>query len=113
MSNGPMKNLHSAAALGLQLAAWLSDTGNVSFSLSKRFKDKETGEWKDTKYLLPSDLAALVELANRGLLLAADHYDRRREANKQNGTPNSHAEAPRNTSTTQAQTNFADDDIPF
>lgn len=110
MSNGPERTFHSAASLGLQLAAWRNDKGNLSFSLSKRYKDKESGEWKDTKYLQGSDLGGLLELANRALVYAAAQYDLRR-AQKEDPQP----AAPKRVASgaPSPKAGFDDDDIPF
>ena len=47
----------------LDMAAWKNDSGQISFTFRKCYKDKTTGEFKETKYLWPSDIDDLAELA--------------------------------------------------
>ena len=51
---------------GLSVAAWANDRG-VSFTIQKRYKDKKTEEWKESKYLFPEDLKALHDLIGQAL----------------------------------------------
>lgn len=46
----------------LDIAAWQNDSGQISFTFRKTFKDKATDSFKETKYLWPSDLEALMKL---------------------------------------------------
>lgn len=46
----------------LDIAAWKNDSGAISFTFRKTFKDKTSGEFKETKYLWPSDLEDLAKL---------------------------------------------------
>ena len=59
MSNQPIDKWQMN---GIQIAAWKGDKG-ISYSIQKRFKDATSGEWKETKYFYPSDLATLAALA--------------------------------------------------
>lgn len=117
MSNKP-HSIKSAACLGLELACWTSDDGKISFSINKRYKDKNTEEWKDTKYLNSGDLAGLLEIANKGLAWAGKYYEAKRAA-KDGAAPSAHgqAQAPRPAPTggmaMQQAVPFDDDDIPF
>jgi hypothetical protein len=51
---------------GLSVAVWenTNEEGRVSYSakFEKRYKDKTTGEWKDSPYLFESDLLEASEL---------------------------------------------------
>ncbi len=116
MSNKPF-SIKSAASLGLELACWISDDGKISFSLSKRYKDKNTGEWKDTKYLSAQDLAGLTEIAHKGLEWAGDYYNSKRAQSAEGGaapkaTPQA-AKQPSGGKALQQAVPFEDDDIPF
>lgn len=51
---------------GLSVAAWANERG-VSFTIQKRYKDKKTEEWKESKYLYPEDLKALHDLVGQAL----------------------------------------------
>ena len=55
---------------GLSVAAWANDRG-VTFTIQKRYKDKKTDEWKESKYLFPEDIKALHDLIGQAL---AWHY---------------------------------------
>lgn len=46
----------------LDIAAWKNDAGQISFTFRKTYKDKTSGEFKETKYLWPSDLDDLTKL---------------------------------------------------
>jgi hypothetical protein len=115
MSNKPFA-IKSAASLGLELACWISDDGKISFSLSKRYKDKNTGEWKDTKYLSAQDLGGLTELAHKGLEWAGAYYNTRRAQSTEGGAaPKStpQAKPPSVGKSVNQAVPFEDDDIPF
>jgi len=55
---------------GLSVAAWANDRG-VTFTIQKRYKDKKTDQWKESKYLFPEDVKALNDLIGQAL---AWHY---------------------------------------
>jgi len=52
---------------GIDIAAWENDRGRVSFTLRKTYKNKETGEYKETKYLFANDLKDLRDLITEAL----------------------------------------------
>lgn len=58
----PSKRFVSQLSWGLTLWANVSDEGRLNFSLKKRYKVKDTGEYKDSSVLFPEDLAALSML---------------------------------------------------
>jgi hypothetical protein len=45
----------------LDIAAWQNDSGAISFTFRKQYKDKD-GAYKESKYLWPSDLDELLAL---------------------------------------------------
>lgn len=47
---------------GIDIAAWENDRGGVSFTFRKTYKDKETQQYKETKYLFAQDLRDLHTL---------------------------------------------------
>lgn len=57
--NKPSFVLKSQISYGLQIAAWISERG-VSYKISKRYKDKETGGYKNSDFLNALDIAALT-----------------------------------------------------
>ncbi len=73
----PTKVFKSGLSIGLQIAAWENDKG-VSYTIQKRFKDKDSGEYKETKSLYAADLAALALLAPAAIQYADDLYESRR-----------------------------------
>lgn len=57
--------IHSWKNKGIDVAAWPTSNGGVSFTLRKTFKDKQTNEYKETKSFYPRDLEILVDLAKQ------------------------------------------------
>jgi hypothetical protein len=47
---------------GLDVAAWPTNNGGVSFTIRKSYKPKDSNEYKETKTLFPNDVAALIDL---------------------------------------------------
>lgn len=114
MSNKPQANFRSAAALGISMGVWISEKGNPSFKVQKRYKDQESGEWKETQYLSSTDLAGLIEVAQRGLAYAAKHYEQRSAQRASDGGEPQPRESIRPMSQKPLpEPNFEDDDIPF
>ena len=52
---------------GIVLAAWETKNGGTSFSFQKSYKNKETGEWIETKTYFDEDLKALASLIEQAL----------------------------------------------
>jgi len=55
-----MKPIHTIKDKGLSVAIWKTRNGGYSFSISKRYKDKQTDQWKDSKYLFKDDIESLI-----------------------------------------------------
>ena len=79
MANKP---IHSFKLNGVQAAVFGSrDEGAYKYSVvfEKRFKDKETDEWKSTKYFSLRDIlslqAILVEIAKLGIQIEEPKED--------------------------------------
>ena len=89
---------------GVKLTGWQGERG-ISWNLSKRYKDKETGEWKESKYLNDWDLSAIASLAAQ----AAEYNAERRKAAKGGAVTE---EAPPPTFLVKKY-DVADDEIPF
>lgn len=89
----------------VKLTGWESDKG-FNWLLGKRYKDKETGEWKDSKYLSNWDLEAIISLAAQ----AKEFLSERKQAAKAETNPAPWA-APEGSA--KPNKTFADDDIPF
>lgn len=71
MSNKPYAVIKSGAAIGLQIVLWKNDRG-LHANISKRYK--KDGEYKESKYLFASDLAALAVLAPRALAVMDKYW---------------------------------------
>lgn len=95
----PLKTWKTGLSTGLQVAAWENQSG-VSFTISKRYKDKDTGEWKESKSFYPSDLAALAHLAPAAIQFADLMWEQEKQ--------NSAGIAPKDT-----VKSFDVDDVPF
>lgn len=88
---------------GVQVAIWATNNGGYSYSMSKRYKDKTSGEWKESKYLYKEEVEALVRLLQEVLAYSND-----RDTHIEEGIPSGQdkvTEAP--------FSGFEDDDIPF
>ena len=75
-----MKPVHTIKDKGLSVAVWETRNGGHSFSVSKRYKDKQSGEWKDSKYLFKDDLESLIVM-----LQTAINYSSNKEAHEEAG----------------------------
>ena len=64
---------------GLQLAIWESRNGGYSYTISKRYKDKQTGEWKDSKYLYKDDIEALQLMVQSAISYSHDRAEHEHE----------------------------------
>jgi hypothetical protein len=104
MSNKPLTEFKSAIS-GVKLTGWEGDRG-LSWNLSKRYKDKESGEWKESKYLTDWDLDAIASLVAQAKEFNAERRRATREAATGTDTP------PPSTREIMKY-NVADDDIPF
>lgn len=104
MSRQPLTEFKSAIS-GVKLTAWEGERG-ISWNLSKRYKDKETGEWKESKYLTDWDLDAIASLVAQAKEFNAERRRASRETATGTGTP------PPPTYEVKKY-NLADDEIPF
>lgn len=103
MERKPLKTFRSSAAFAVSIAVWEGEKG-CTFSIQKRIKDQQTGEYKDVKSYYASDLLALAHIAKQALAWA-DNYSAEHYVNGQrNGI------AASQTATKEIP---FDDDIPF
>lgn len=89
---------------GIDIAAWENDRGGISFTLRKTYKNRETGEYKETKYFFLQDLKDF-----RDLIAEVIHWNETladREAHEEAAIA---SPAPARA----AQPVDVDDDIPF
>lgn len=102
--NKPLVEFKSQIS-GVKLTGWQGERG-ISWNLSKRYKDKETGEWKESKYLNDWDLSAIASLAAQ----AAEFNAERRRASKGEVATEESPPAP---TFLVKKYDVADDEIPF
>jgi hypothetical protein len=104
MSKEPTIKFQSKIS-SLKLSGWENDKG-FSWVIGKRYKDKETGEWTESKYLSNWDLEALISLAAQAKEFLSE---RKLAAKVETG------QAPWNLPDSPAKptATFGDDDIPF
>jgi len=67
---------------GLSVAVWPTKNGGYSYSISKRYKDKQSGEWRETKSLFKEEAEALIDLLQQALA-----YGGSREEHEHEGIP--------------------------
>ena len=78
MSNRPAISVKSNVSWSISIAGWSGEKG-PSFKINKRYKDKESGEYKDTVWLNPQDLAAIALLIPEALQ-AIKQYEAERQS---------------------------------
>jgi len=73
---------------GVQITMWPANNGGYTYQISKRYKDKNTEEWKDSKYLYKSDLEKLVVLLQEAINSESErvNYDAERVTSGQPAT---------------------------
>lgn len=62
--NKPVKDFKEK---GVSVAVWETRNGGYSISISKRYKDKVSGEWKESKYWFKEDLGNLIVMLQGAL----------------------------------------------
>lgn len=103
----PLKTFRGYGPNGIQVAAWKQEKG-ISFSVTKRYKDKSSGEWRESKSFFPSDLLALAAIATDAARWASEYEQQER----QQGKP-ANDERPAPELTEYEAMTFDDSDIPF
>ena len=58
--------IHKIQKHGLAVAVW-GDANNPRLSIDKRYKDKQTNEWKSSNYLFENEVVTLNELLQEAL----------------------------------------------
>lgn len=99
------KPIQSWKSKGIDIAAWTGKNGGFTFTIQKRYKDKQSGEWKTTGTYFPDDLTALAGLINEARVWAQDNGLEKTEP-----IDNRPASSEVKAVITSA---FDDDDIPF
>ena len=106
LRRGMNKPLQDFKNKGVSVAVWPTKNGGYSYSIQKRYKDKQSGEWKETKSLFKEEAEALIELLQQALA-----YGGVRETHEHEGVPSGQGKpsAPVQYELTQEEI----DDIPF
>lgn len=108
MNNDRGRKLRTAISYGVTLFCNISDNGGISFRVKKSYKDKDSGEYKDTEYLYDTDLAALAQLIPQAIAWA--DLERIKISQAKKGVVNHEAVSSPVVTSTKSQ---EDDDIPF
>jgi len=59
---------------GLDVAAWPTKNGGISFTIRKSYKPKDSTQYTETKSFFPTDLAMLVDLLQQALKWAHEEF---------------------------------------
>ena len=70
--NKPVKDFKNK---GVSVAVWSAKNGGYSFSLQKRYKDKQSGEWKESRYYYKEELESLIELLKEAVNYASNRAE--------------------------------------
>lgn len=60
---------------GVSVAVWAAKNGGYSFSLQKRYKDKQSGEWKESRYYYKDEIEGLIELLKEAVKYASNRSE--------------------------------------
>ena len=101
------KPLHSLRARGMDVAIWEGNTG-PQFTFRKTYKDRDSGEWKESKILFRQDIEALVTLLEEALAKSATDEGMREDSNFNKQEEKDFARAKHD-----VKPDFDDDDLPF
>ncbi len=97
------KPVQSFRDKGLDVAVWENRNGGYSFTFRKTYKNKESGQYVETKYLYKEDAERLIELLKQAVSYAsnrAEHDVEHMASGGFNGQPKKQADVDM-------------DDIPF
>ena len=73
------KPVKSFKEKGVEVALWETKNGGFSYSIGKRYKDKQTGEWKESKYLYKDEVEMLVRLLAEAIKYSSDSAEHAHE----------------------------------
>jgi len=101
--NKPVKDFKEK---GVSVAVWETRNGGYSISISKRYKDKVSGEWKESKYWFKEDLGNLIVMLQGALDFCSNG-----EEHKAEGVPSGQGKPGK--PATYELTQEEIDDLPF
>lgn len=67
---------------GVSVAVWEARNGGYSFSIQKRYKDKQSGEWKESKYYYKEEVEGLIELLQEAVKYASNRSEHESQGSK-------------------------------
>lgn len=59
---------------GIDIAAWPTKNGGISFTIRKTYKPKDSNEWLESKSYFPNDLAMLADLIKQATTWAHEEF---------------------------------------
>lgn len=68
---------------GVSVAVWAAKNGGYSFSLQKRYKDKQSGEWKESRYYYKDEIEGLIELLKEAVKYASNRSEHESQGSAQ------------------------------
>ena len=84
------KPVQSFRDKGVDVAVWETRNGGMSITIRKTYKDKNSGEYKESKYLFKEDAERLIELLKQAVSYAhnrAEHNTEHMASGGFNGKP--------------------------
>lgn len=89
---------------GIDIAAWSTKNGGISFTIRKTYKPKNANEWQETKTFFPNDLAVVADLIKQATTWAHEEF----------GEPVSQVDTrPPHPKVAAIVKEIVEDDIPF
>jgi hypothetical protein len=70
--NKPVQNFRDR---GLDVAVWPAKNGGYSFTVRKTYKNKQSGEYVETKYLYKEEVEKLIELLQEAVKYASNRAE--------------------------------------
>jgi hypothetical protein len=75
LGNVMTKPVQSFRDKGLDVAVWENRNGGYSFTFRKTYKNKESGQYVETKYFYKEDAERLIELLKQAVSYASNRAD--------------------------------------
>ena len=79
--NKPVQNFRDK---GIDVAVWNAKNGGYSFTIRKTYKNKQSGEYVETKYLYKEECEKLIELLQEAVKYASNRSEHESQGS-QNG----------------------------
>ncbi len=74
--NKPVQNFRDK---GIDVAVWNAKNGGYSFTIRKTYKNKQSGEYVETKYLYKEECEKLIELLQEAVKYASNRAEHNEE----------------------------------